>query len=119
VQQRKGNRKLKAAWASAAGVQIEHTIAMDDGRLVGVPADNDSNLRGAGIDFEIVERVQHVNETAVELNGLSGGKLSAWAVLVDITSDSSDRRNFAQGIEDVWITYIACVQDSLEWPSVF
>ncbi len=45
-----GDGEVEAAWAGAAGVQVEHSAVVLDGGLVGVAVDDDRDAGGVGAE---------------------------------------------------------------------
>ena len=69
-----GDGEVEAAGAGAAGVEVEDSVAVADGGFVGVAVENYADAGGLGVEVEVVEVVDDVDEAAGELDGLGGGE---------------------------------------------
>jgi hypothetical protein len=76
-----------------------------------VAVDDHSNPSGIGLEVQVRNGVQHVDEAAIEFDRLSGRKLRGGTVGVDVSADGSDRRDLSQRVKDPNVTDITCVQD--------
>src|SRR5436190_644485 len=56
-----GNGKIEPAWTCAAGIDIEHTVALVYERTMRMPGDHRVKARRYGIDVEAREVVNHVD----------------------------------------------------------
>ena len=92
-----GDGEVEAAGADAAGVQVEDSMAVVDGGFVGVAVEDDSDAGGLGIEVEVFEVVDDVDEAAGEFDGLGGGEVGAGAVGVDVAADGGDGGDAAKG----------------------
>lgn len=112
--ERHGDGELEAAWAGAAGVEVEDSVVGCDRGLVGVAADDAGDSGGVWVDIQPVDGVDEVEETASEFDGFGFGKLGADAVDVDIAADRGDRGDLAEGVEDVGVANVAGVEDVVD-----
>lgn len=85
-----GDGEVEAAGTGAAGVQVEDSVVVLDGGLVGMAAEDDADACCLRIQIQIFERVNHVDEAAGEFDGLSRWEGGAGAVGVDVAADGGD-----------------------------
>ena len=62
------DRKLEAAWAGAAWIEVEDAVRPGNFRLVGVAEDYGCDAGGVRMQVEILARMQHVNQFSIELD---------------------------------------------------
>ncbi len=82
-----GDGEVEATGTAAAGVEVEDAAVGAGFGAVGVAADDRRDAGGGGIEVEIVDGVDEVEEAAGEFDGLGGGELGARAGGVDVTAD--------------------------------
>ena len=79
--------------------------------LVGVAGDDHAEAGGDGVEVEVGERVDHVNEVAFEgeelYPGGDGGE-------VDVAVDGGDGGYFSEVVEDRWVADVASMQDVVD-----
>jgi len=59
-----GDGEVEAAGAGAAGVEVEDSVTVLDGGLVGVAVEDDADAGGLGVEVKVVEGVEQVDEAA-------------------------------------------------------
>jgi hypothetical protein len=109
-----GYGEFEAAGSCAAGVQVEHTGAVLDARLMGVAADHHSNAGGSGVDVNPMFGVDEVEKLPGQFYDVGGRKIGAQAVGVDVAADGGDRCEFAQDVQNIWIADVPGMQDVVD-----
>jgi hypothetical protein len=114
MQEREGDGEVEAAGADTAGVEVEDAMVVVDVGAMRVTEDDDADVGDVRVEVEVVDGVEHVEETAGELNGFGGGELGAGAVGVDVAADGGDGRDAAEFGEDVGVADVAGVKDVID-----
>jgi len=109
-----GDGEGEAAWAGAAGVEVEDAVAPGDGGLVGVAADDRSDAGGGGVEVEVVDGVDEVEEAAAQLYGFGGVQVVEDGGGVHVAADGREGSDFAEPVEDARVVDIAGVKDVVD-----
>ncbi len=64
VEEGVGDGEVEAAGAGAAGVEVEDSVAVLDGGLVGVAVEDCGDAGGVGVEVEVVDGVDEVDQAA-------------------------------------------------------
>ncbi len=110
VQQGHCDGQGKPPRTRAARVEVEHLILPFDLRFVAVAIDDGTDAGGLGTDVEVLERVHHVQEVALQLNHLGCGEGGAGAAGIDISADGSQGSEGSELFQDAWIADVAGVE---------
>ena len=108
---RDGDGELEAAGTGAAGVEIEDALVDIRRGLVGVAEDHDGDAGGLGLEVEVCDGMQHVDQMAVELDGFGGGELGGGAGRVDVAADGGDGCDDSEAVEDGDVADVPSVED--------
>lgn len=109
-----GDGEVEAAGACAAWVEVEDVVAGFGGGLVGVAADDGGEAGGGGVQVEVVDGVDEVEEGAVELDDVGWGQVGAGAVGVDVAADGGDGGYGAEGAEDLDVADVAGMENMID-----
>jgi len=77
-------------------------------------ADHHRYPSGFGVQVEVMDGVNEVEESAGQLDGFGFGELGAVAVGVDVAADGGDRGELAQGTENARVADISGVEDVVD-----
>ena len=77
-------------------------------------AADDAGDSGGGVQVQIVDGVDQVEETAGEFDSFGVGELGAGAVGVDVAADGGHGGDGAQGVEDGGIADVTGVEDVID-----
>lgn len=76
-----------------------------------VTADHHIDVRGNRVEVKIVDRMDEVEEVALQLDGLCRRKQRGGALTIDIASNGRHRSDLPETIEDRSRAHIPCVED--------
>jgi hypothetical protein len=107
------NGQAKAARASAARIDIEHSVATLDGWLVRVTGDNNMNACRRGLDVKLREIVNCVDACAFELEQLGLSQSISPGTSVIVATNGRDGRNGGELAEYLSSADIAAVDDEV------
>lgn len=99
---------------AAAGIDIENFVPSLDRRPMRMAADDRGDTSNPGIQIEIVNGVNEVEEMAREFNGLRSGKSRAGPACIDISADGSRWGDSAERVENSRVADISGVQDVID-----
>ena len=111
VQPGEGDGEREAAGTAASGIEIKDVVAVLDERLMGVAVDDDGDSGCTGVEVEVVDGVEHVDEAAVELDGFGCREIGAGAVEIDVAANGGDGSDRAESVKDVGVADVAGVED--------
>ena len=106
--------QAEAVRTAAAGIDIENFVPNLDQRLMRMAADDCGDTSNPGIQIEIVNGVNEVEEVASEFNGLRSRESRAGTACIDISADGSRWGDGAERVENGWVADISGVQDVID-----
>ena len=111
-----GYGEFEAAGAAASGIEVEGSLAALDGGFMGVAAEDERDAGGLGVEVEILDGVDEVDEVAGEGDGFGVREERAGVWLsgfrgVDVAADGREGREAAEAIEDCWVADVSGVED--------
>jgi hypothetical protein len=106
-------RELEASRTSAAGIEIEHSVARLLLGNVRVSADDNRESRRFGLQVHLRKIVQHIDRNAAELDHLSLRKQAGPWPLVNVSAHRSHRSNLGKLHQYLWRADIAGMNDVL------
>jgi hypothetical protein len=109
-----GDGEFEAARAAGAGIEIEHTPAMSDVRLVRVAVENRRKPGRGGVEVQGLHIVQHVEVVALKQEDLCFGQTAAGPGAIDVAADGGDGRDGGERLEDFRIADIAKMKDAFD-----
>jgi len=119
VESSDGDRKVEAARAAGAGVEVEDAFFCIEVWDVGVAVENGGKFGGRGIEVEGFEVVEHVEVDALvrrvlDENDVGFGEIGAGAVAIDVAADGGDGSDFGELVEDGDFADVADVEDAVD-----
>ena len=112
-------RKLEAARAAGAWVEVEDAFLRDEIRDVGMAMEDGCEFGGGGVEVEALEVVQHVDVEAgvgrvFDEDDVGFGQPGAWAFAVDVAANGRYRRNLLQSLKDRRSAHVAEMEDAVD-----
>jgi hypothetical protein len=114
AQQGAGDGEVEAAGARRAWVEVEDSLVVLHGGIVGVAVEDNRDAGGLRVEVEVFAGVDHVDQTAGQLDGLGGGEEGAGTVGVDVAADGGDGGDTGEVDEDGGIADVAGVKDVID-----
>lgn len=114
VQDSKRYRELKAAGSAGSRIEIEHSLAMLNVRLVRMSVEDDGKACGSWIEMQSSEIVKQIQVVVLKDEDVCCRQATARAGAIDVAADCVDRRSFGQGLEDFVLSYVAEVQNPVD-----
>lgn len=111
AQQRHAHWQVEAAWSGAARIEVEDAVSALYRRPVRVPVDDGVHLCRFGIEIEVIEVVEHVQQRLAHFDDLGPGQPVAH---IDVAANGGDGRNRAQRVKHARLAYVARVDDVLD-----
>ena len=106
-----GNWKREASGAGAAWVEVENVVSGLDHGLVAMAVDHGADAGGRGVEVQVGDVVDEIEETAGEFDGFGCGKLRARARAVDVAADGGEWSDGGEAVEDGGVADVAGVED--------
>src|SRR6188474_117913 len=94
------DRQAKAPRTGAAGVHVDHAIALVDRRTVRVPGYHHLHADGVGLDVDLGEVVDRVEEHVAEPYQLALAQAGRPGAAIVVASHGGERRDGAELLED-------------------
>ena len=108
-----GYLEVKAARAAGARIEIEHALVPPDRCLVGVAVQDDREFRRRRVEVKRLEIVQQIEVSALNETDFGFRKTAAPFFAIDVAADGGDRGNLLQCLEDIDVSHIAEMKNTL------
>ena len=105
------DRQLESPRAGAAGIEVEHTIARFLLRDMTVSVDDDLQSGGFRLQIKLGEIMQDVDGNGGKFDHFSLRQPARPRALVNVASDSGDRRDTDKPVEDLGCAHVAGMDD--------
>ena len=103
----------EAAGTGAARVDIEAAFVPTGVGFMGVAGDHDLEAGDFGIEVELAEVVEHIDQDVLDADDFGGWQGSSPGLGVHVAADGHDRRDASKSIKDGGVANVASVDDSL------
>jgi hypothetical protein len=113
MQEGNGGGESESERAGAAGVDVPDSGAKLLRRCVAVAADDSPNAGGRGIEVELIDVVEHVEDGVLDFDDLGFWQALCPGVFVGIAADCGDRGDGCERFENVRSADVAGVDDAV------
>ena len=105
------HRQVETSRSRASGVKVKYAVADFLHSLMRMAGDDGRNSGGSGIDVEVGDGVDEIEEVTCQLDQIGSGKFLTWAGGVNVPADRSHGSYTTQSIQDLNLANVSRVQD--------
>lgn len=107
----KTDRQFESLWARTPWIEVKHSAARLLFWYVTVPEDHDAESGRFGLQVELPEVMEHVEGSAIQLDGLSLGQPARPRALVNVAAHRRHWRNRGEFLENFGSAHIPGMND--------